>query len=64
MKATAGGRKLSNKSTKIFLAKKGTTITFHGITKTKDGILCGLEMAVPLDQGTRAKERNLHGCRP
>jgi len=44
MKAIEKGWTLSNKGTNIVLTKKNTTIAFDRITKTKDGILCGVEL--------------------
>ena len=44
MKAIEKGWTLSNKGTQIVLQKKNTIITFDRITKTKDGILCGVEL--------------------
>jgi len=44
MKAIEKGWTLSNKGTNVILAKKNTTKVFNRITKTKDGILCGVEL--------------------
>ena len=44
MKAIETGWILSNQGTKIISTKQGITITFDRITKTKDGVLCGVEM--------------------
>jgi len=43
MKSVEKGWTLSNKGTNVMLTKKNTTIAFDWITKTKDGILCGVE---------------------
>jgi len=44
MKAIEKGWTLSNKGTNVVLTKKNTTTAFDQITKTKDGILCGVEL--------------------
>ena len=44
MKAMESGWKLSNKGTHILLSKGKTTIRFDRVSRTKDGILCGVEM--------------------
>ena len=55
MKAIEKGWTLSNKGTNIVLQKKNTTIVFDRITKTKDGILCGVELLPRLgEQATPA----------
>jgi len=44
MKAIEKGWILSNEGTNIVLTKKNATMAFDQITKTKDGILCGVEL--------------------
>jgi len=57
MKAIEKGWTLSNKGTNIVLTKKNTTIVFDRITKTKDGILCGVELLQRLgEQATPATD--------
>jgi len=57
MKAIEKGWTLSNKGTNVVLMKKNTTTAFDRITKTKDGILCGVELQPRLgEQVTRAND--------
>ena len=44
MKAIESGWHLSNAGTEIKLTKDEVTITFDRISKTKDGLLCGVDM--------------------
>jgi len=57
MKAIEKGWTLSNKGTNVVLTKKNTTAVFDRITKTKDGILCGVELLPRVgEQATPATE--------
>jgi len=51
------GWTLSDKGTNIVLTKKNTTVVFDRNTKTKDGILCGVELLPRLgEQATPASD--------
>jgi len=57
MKAIEKGWTLSNEGTNVILTKKNTTVVFNRITKTKDGILCGVELLPRLgEQATPAND--------
>jgi len=56
-KAIEKGWTLSNKGTNVVLTKKNTNMVFDRITKTKDGILCGVELLPRLgEQATLATD--------
>jgi len=57
MKAIEKGWTLSNRGTNVVLTKKNRTMAFNRITKTKYGILCGVEFLPRLgEQATPAND--------